>query len=177
MTFGTCQVARAGQELHFFSPLPPPPGPQATLLPALGTMESPAGWRLTARSLPAPREGATAASPAVAWLDQDQVSFPLSLRSVLPGDRFWPAGARGAKKMQDFLVDAKIPRWLRPHLPVVISGEVIIWVPGLRLAEPVKLTPATSRVLEIEVSPTTATTARVWEMLLAWTRQSATPLA
>ena len=79
--------------------------------------------------------------------------------------------------MQDFLVDAKIPRWLRPHLPLVISGEVIIWVPGLRLAEPVKLTPATSRVLEIEVSPTTATTARVWEMLLAWTRQSATPLA
>ena len=177
MTCGTCQVARAGQELHFFPPLPPPPGPQATLLPALGSIESPAGWRLVARSLSEPRPDRHPASPALVWLDQDQVSFPLSLRPVLPGDRFWPAGAPGARKMQDFLVDAKIPRWLRPHLPLVISGEVIIWVPGLRLAEPVKLTPATSRVLEIEVSPTTATTARVWEMLLAWTRQSATPPA
>ena len=171
MTYGTCQVARAGQELHFFPPLPPPPGSQSVPLSGLGMVESPTGWCLTARSLPAPREGATTASPAVACLDQDQLSFPLGLRSVLPGDRFWPAGARGAKKMQDFLVDAKIPRWLRPHLPVVADAGGIIWVPGLRLAEPVKLTPRTSRVLELEVSPTTATTARVWEMLLAWIRQ------
>jgi tRNA(Ile)-lysidine synthase len=173
MTYGSCQVARAGQELHFFSPLPPPPGPQSTLLSALGTVESPGGWRLEARSLSKPRPDRHPLSPALVWLDQDQVSFPLSLRLVLPGDRFWPEGAKGARKMQDFLVDAKIPRWLRPYLPLVISGEVIIWVPGLRLAESVKLAPATSRVLELEVSPTTATTTRVWEMLLAWTRQAA----
>ena len=162
--YGTCQVARAGQELHFFPPLPPPPGPQATQLPALGSIASPAGWHLESRSLSEPRPDRQPAFPGLVWLDQGQVSFPLSLRSVLPGDRFWPAGAKGAKKMQDFLVDAKIPRWLRPHLPLVTRGEVIIWVPGLRLAEPVKLTPATSRALELAIVPTTAdTTARIWE--------------
>jgi tRNA(Ile)-lysidine synthase len=173
MIFGNCQVARAGQELHFFPPLPPLPEPCATLLPELEMVESPDGWRLEARNLPGPRPEGRPASPALAWLDYDQVSFPLSLRRLLPGDRFWPEGAGGTKKMQDFLVDAKIPRWLRPHLPMVVSGDKIIWVPGLRLADAVKLTPDTSRVLELTITPADDRTARVWNLLLAWTRQSA----
>jgi tRNA(Ile)-lysidine synthase len=177
MTIGTCQVARAGQELHFFPPLPPPSGPPATLLTGLGTVESSGGWRLEARHLSGPRPDRYTASPDLAWLNQDQVSFPLSLRSLLPGDRFWPTGSKGTKKMQDFLVDAKIPRWLRPHLPMVADAGSIIWVPGLRLAEPVRLTPETSRVLLLSISPTNTTTARVWDLLLAWTRQSTTERA
>ncbi len=100
MTYGTCQVARAGQELHFFPPLPPPPEPQATLLP-VGNMESPAGWRLIACSLSEPQPDRRSVSPALIWLDQDRVAFPLSLRSVLPGDRFWPEGA-GCQKDAGF---------------------------------------------------------------------------
>ena len=173
MIFGNCQVARAGQELHFFPPLPPPPEPYATPLAELGTVISPDGWRLESRDLSEPRTGGRPASPTLAWLDYDRISFPLTLRPALPGDRFWPEGARGTKKMQDFLVDAKIPRWLRPHLPLVISGESIIWVPGLRLADPVKVTPETSRVLELALSPANDRTSRVWNLLLAWTRQAA----
>jgi len=112
----------------------------------------------------------------VVWLDKDRVSFPLSLRPLVPGDRFRPAGAPGAKKMQDFLVDAKIPRWLRPHLPLVTSGDDIIWVPGLRLAESVQLTSRSSGVLELTISPATATAARVWELILAFTRQARDPV-
>ena len=77
--------------------------------------------------------------------------------------------------MQDFLVDAKIPRWLRPHLPLVISGGEIIWVPGLRLAEPVKLSPQTSGVLELTISPVTAAAVRIWELILAFTRKAKDP--
>ena len=105
-------------------------------------------------------------------MDGDQVSFPLALRPLLPGDHFWPDGAPGAKKMQDFLVDARIPRWLRPHLPIVVSGDKIIWVPGLRLAESVKVTPKTSEVLELAISPADDRTTRVWNLLLAWTRRT-----
>ena len=173
MIFGHCQVARAGQELHFFPPLLPPPEPSATLLAELGAVASPDGWRLEARNLPGPRPEGRPASRSLAWLNGGQVSFPLTLRPLLPGDRFWPEGARGTKKMQDFLVDAKIPRWLRPHLPLVVSGARIIWVPGLRLAEPVKVTPETSRVLELAISPANDRTARVWDLLLAWTSQAA----
>ncbi len=172
MIFGTCQVARAGQELHFFPPLPPPPKPCATLLPELGMVASPDGWRLEARHL-SERPDDRPPSPTLAWLDFDRVSFPLTLRPLLPGDRFWPEGAPGTKKMQDFLVNAKIPRWLRPHLPVVVSGESVIWLPGLRPADPVKVTPDTSKVLELAIAPADDRTARVWNLLLAWTRPTA----
>ncbi len=172
ITWGNCQVARAGSELHFFPPLPLPPTSSSTLLPELGMVESEDGWRLQARNLSEPWPDQRPDSPATVWLDYDQMTFPLSLRPGFPGDRFWPAGATGTKKMQDFLVDAKIPRWLRPHLPLVACGERIIWVPGMRLAEPVKLTPQSSRVLELSIFPTNANTARVWELLLAWTSKA-----
>jgi len=172
ITYDTCQVARAGQELHFFTPLSPPPRPQTTLLTGFGTVESPEGWRLEARDRSDAEPDKWPSSPALVWLDYDRVTFPFSLRPLLPGDRFRPEGAQGARKMQDFLVDAKIPRWLRPYLPLVASAGNIVWVPGLRLAEPVKLTPKTLRVLELAISPANATTARVWEMLLAWTGQA-----
>jgi tRNA(Ile)-lysidine synthase len=167
--WGNCQVARAGSELHFFLRLPPPLKSRSTLLPGLGMVESEDGWRLQARNLSEPPPALRPESPAIVWLDYDQTIFPLSLRQVLPGDRFWPAGAPGTKKMQDFLVDAKIPRWLRPHLPLVTSADSTIWVPGMRLAEPAKLTPQSAKVLELSIFPTNATTTRVWELILAWT--------
>jgi hypothetical protein len=62
-------------------------------------------------------------------------------------------------------VDAKIPRWLRPHIPLVASDREIIWVPGLRLAEPAKLPPTSRDILEIAVTPTTPDTTRISEIL------------
>lgn len=167
-------VARAGQELHFCRDLPPPASHPA-ILSGLGAVESEAGWRLQAREPTEPRPGRRPESPATAWLDKGRVSLPLSLRTVQPGDRFWPAGAAGAKKMQDFLVDAKIPRWLRPHLPLVTSGSEIIWVPGLRLAEPVRPNSQSSQILELTISPATEVTARIWELILAFTRKAYGP--
>jgi len=62
-------------------------------------------------------------------------------------------------------VDAKIPRWLRPHIPLVAAAGEIVWVAGLRLADPVKLLPDTREVLEITLAPANADTARIWEIL------------
>ncbi len=64
-------------------------------------------------------------------------------------------------------MDAKIPRWLRPHLPLVFSRGQIVWVAGVRPAEPVKLTEASRTRLAIDLSPHTPDTRRIWEMLLA----------
>ncbi len=166
ITWGKCTVARAGPELHVFPTLPAPPAHLAATLPGVGMLESPAGWRFEARNLPDLPPAPQTASADTVWVDQAKVAFPLTLRPILPGDRFWPQGAPGLKKMQDFLVDAKIPRWLRPHLPLVASGEEIVWVPGLRLAESVKLTPASRQALELIISPTDPATARVWELIL-----------
>jgi len=48
-------------------------------------------------------------------------------------------------------------------------------VPGLRLAEPAKLSSQSSRVLELTISPATAATARVWELILALARKAGDP--
>ena len=51
----------------------------------------------------------------------------LAMRSRRPGDRI--AGRR--KKVQDLLVDAKVPRAERDAWPLVVSGEEVVAVPGI----------------------------------------------
>jgi tRNA(Ile)-lysidine synthase len=168
ISLGAGRVARAGSELHFFRKLPEPPGEAAiTLIPAAAAqVKSPPGWRWDLISYPHhPEQLSWPPPPQTAWLDLDKVTFPLTVRYFRPGDRFWPKGAAGAKKLQDFLVDQKIPRWLRPHLPLVESAGHILWVSGLRVAEPVKLTNSTDTLLEIKLSPGTPATRRLWKML------------
>ena len=45
------------------------------------------------------------------------LALPLAVRSRRPGDRFRPLGAPGDRKLQDFLVDRKVPREERDSLP------------------------------------------------------------
>jgi len=86
-------------------------------------------------------------SPQRALLDLDRTICPLHVRFRQPGDRFYPLGAPGSKKLQDFFVDAKIPRGERPYVPLVVSNHEIVWVVGYRIAEPFKRHPETNRVL------------------------------
>ncbi|HSD50786.1 MAG TPA: tRNA lysidine(34) synthetase TilS, partial [Candidatus Methylomirabilis sp.] len=59
----------------------------------------------------------------------------LSLRAWRPGDRFRPLGMQGQKKLQDFFVDAKIPREERGHIPLLMAGDQIASVIGYRIAQ------------------------------------------
>ncbi len=69
----------------------------------------------------------------VGYFAPEKVSFPLTLRSFSDGDRFVPLGMRGAKKLKDFFIDEKIPRFLRKKVPVFETRDGIIWVGGLRM--------------------------------------------
>jgi tRNA(Ile)-lysidine synthase len=166
ISLGTCRVARAGGELHFFSRLPAPRRERGALPSAPGRFQA-GGWTWHLASRPYPPQAPLPQEPHIAWLDQDLVGFPLEIRYLQPGDRFWGTGAPGPKKLQDFLVDRKIPRWLRPYLPLVLSRDRIVWVVGLRVAEEVKLTTRSRNLLEIELSPGNPETRRIWEMFLA----------
>ncbi len=87
--------------------------------------------------------------PNEALMDLDKVSFPLVLRSSKAGDRFRPLGLGGGKKLKKFFIDAKIPRGQRRRIPILCSGEQIIWVVGHRLDDRVKVTANTSRLLRL----------------------------
>lgn len=67
---------------------------------------------------------------------QDEYIFikPISVyvRTWQSGDRIYPVGMDGSKKLQDVFVDKKVPRSLRARWPVVVSSDnEIIWLPGL----------------------------------------------
>ena len=91
----------------------------------------------------------SAADASVAWLDAERLSFPLRVRGIRPGDRFHPLGAPGRRKLQDFLVDEKVPREERGRVAVLESGGEIAWVMGMRIDERFKVREDTARIAEL----------------------------
>ncbi|MDQ6711716.1 MAG: tRNA lysidine(34) synthetase TilS [Candidatus Dormibacteraeota bacterium] len=87
----------------------------------------------------------------VGHLDADLVQLPLVVATRRPGDRMRPLGLRQAKRLQDILVDARVPRHLRDTLPVVSDRQEIVWIPGVTVAESKRVTSATRRQLHLEI--------------------------
>jgi tRNA(Ile)-lysidine synthase len=90
-------------------------------------------------------------SPHVALVDYHALQFPLKMRNFRPGDRFHPLGSQGTQKLKEFFIDHRVPRFERPKIPLLISGEMVAWVVGYRISERVKVMETTKRVLRIEV--------------------------
>jgi tRNA(Ile)-lysidine synthase len=87
----------------------------------------------------------------VGHLDADLVQLPLAVATRRPGDRMRPLGLEQAKRLQDILVDAHVPRHLRDALPIVSDRDEIVWIPGVTVAESKRVTPATRRQLHLEI--------------------------
>ena len=86
----------------------------------------------------------------VAYFDAEKVGKKLAVRARRRGDKFQPLGMDATKNLSEFMVDAKIPRAWRDNVPLVCSGEDIIWVMGWRISERVKVTDKTEQVLRLE---------------------------
>jgi tRNA(Ile)-lysidine synthase len=84
-------------------------------------------------------------------LDAAKVRRPPSARSPRRGDRFYPLGMRGAKRLGDFFTDAKVPRAERDRIPLITSGDEIAWVVGHRPDDRFKVTRRTRRFLWLEI--------------------------
>ncbi len=95
-----------------------------------------------------------------AELDPARLTRPLELRFARPGDRLQPLGAPGTRPLTRFLADSGIPREERGRIPLVLHGDEIIWVAGLRPSEPWRLRPASRRHLRLELSASAARRSR-----------------
>jgi tRNA(Ile)-lysidine synthase len=69
------------------------------------------------------------------FLNKNLMKEPLWVRSRNPGDAFQPSGMKNTKKLQDFMVDSKIPRIDRDSVPLIVSNKGIAAVVGWRVAE------------------------------------------
>jgi len=105
------------------------------------------GWRLTL-SPPAPITTADVGASPGAWamFDAEALRDGLVVRSRRPGDRIHLPGI-GTRKLQDVLVDAKVPREARDALPLVVVAGEIVWVPGVARSAGAAVGPQTRAVV------------------------------
>ena len=72
---------------------------------------------------------------------------PFIVRNRQRGDRFQPYGMQGTKKIKDFLIDAKVPRYERDSIPMLVCGDQVLWLIGYTTCEPFKIEPRTQQYL------------------------------
>ena len=141
--YDTCLVARGDIDT---CPFPPVEGERRlhldgeTILP---------GWRVHSAITSSVPQNADS-SGFKAYLDLDGVGNAIFIRQRRAGDRFQPLGMAQPKKLQDFMVDAKIPREWRDCVPLVCSPKQILWVVGWRIDDRAKVTNSTKQVLRLE---------------------------
>lgn len=113
-------------------------------------------WPLTGQTLEGTIQDADGISirpdATVAYLDADQFSHELVVRSWKRGDDFFPYGMAGKrKKIQDFFSDLKVRRSERNTVPILAAAEGIIWVGGYRSDHRFRVTGKTRRVAVIRL--------------------------
>ncbi|OQA74046.1 MAG: tRNA(Ile)-lysidine synthase [Firmicutes bacterium ADurb.Bin248] len=91
---------------------------------------------------------AVTADPYVACFDLDRLPPDVVARRRRAGDRFFPLGAPGSRKLKECFIDRKVPREAR-DAPLLASGSDVLFVPGFRIAESVKVIGETTRVLRV----------------------------
>lgn len=87
----------------------------------------------------------------IAYIDQNKITFPLTVRRWEKGDLFYPLGMKGKKKLSDFFIDHKIPISEKEKTYVLVSGNKIVWVIGYRLDDRFKITKDTDEVLILKL--------------------------
>ena len=116
-----------------------------------GTVEPPhKAWAITAEgpmAVPADIAALNRGARSVV-VDASELGDHLIVRARRPGDRLQPLGAPGRKKVQDVLVDRKVPRDDRDRVAIVTTQKgQIVWVAGEALAEPFRVTSLTKSVV------------------------------
>ncbi len=131
-------------------------GPIHLSVPRPGELTLPGGMRVRCDFAPMDREAFDAHcrdnSPGVEMIDADCVHGPLVCRTREDGEKFHPLGAPGSKSVSDFLTDLKLPSRLRRQVRCICDTEGIVYLAPLRIADRVKVTGETERILRIVVS-------------------------
>lgn len=89
--------------------------------------------------------------PDTVAFDADALPARLHVRARRTGDRFLPFGSEQERRLKSVLIDARVPRWDRDRLPLIVAGDVILWVAGLRRSAAAPVTPHTRCILEVTV--------------------------
>ncbi len=71
--------------------------------------------------------GAAERSAAVTWVSRGAGE----IRAMRPGERLFPLGGVGHRRVSRVLMEARVPRSERRTYPLVVRGERVVWIPGV----------------------------------------------
>lgn len=92
--------------------------------------------------------------PYQAYFDWEKLQGEdLFLRPIPEGARMRLYGSGHTRKVQDILIDAKIPREQRRCWPAVFRGRELIWLGGLRRSPLAPISRTTKQILKIKMEP------------------------
>jgi tRNA(Ile)-lysidine synthase len=111
------------------------------------------GLRLEARCFERPADYVPPRERERVAFDAERLPATLLVRPRRAGDRFLPFGGAGERRLKSFLIDAAVPRWERPRLPLLEARGEIVWIAGLRRGQAAPITPATRCILEVTLHP------------------------
>ena len=81
------------------------------------------------------------------YFDYDKLN-ELKIRNRRDGDIIKTDAGR--KKLKKLFTDEKIPVFVRNRMPLIVSGENVLWVCGVRRCDEFKVMPDTDRVIKIK---------------------------
>jgi tRNA(Ile)-lysidine synthase len=109
-----------------------PPAVEAPPAATLGDGLEWGRWRFATRQ--AGGAGSTGTPPS-AWMATLPVAKPLVVRAWRDGDRMHGAGDAGPRRVKRFLRDAGLVGPERQGWPVVVCGDEVVWIPGVRRSD------------------------------------------
>ncbi len=118
------------------------------IVPGTAVCHPGGAWQLSLSAARARRAGEERPEDSHRVLfDADALPTPLTVRAPVPGDRVRVLGGH-TRKLQDILVDARVPRERRAAIPVLVVGTEVLWVGGLVRGARAPVQPGTERIVE-----------------------------
>ena len=155
-------VTRSGRVVELEPAAQPGPGKRSTtrghiewplrMLPLPGHLNLPEAGAEIQASIGRAEEATWNIPGTCAVLQIGALRLPLAVRNRKPGDRVRLLGAPGSRKLQDVLVDRKIPRSERDRVALVVdANDRIVWVAGVAIAHECRVTAPNDGVLILDL--------------------------
>lgn len=85
------------------------------------------------------------------WFDYGKMSKSLTIRTRQVGDYFTFNTALQRKTVQDYMVEAKIPKGERDRIPILADGQQAVWIAGYRTGSSYKVDELTKYILQVRL--------------------------